>query len=536
MENLRSFGRREQVREPKGALKSGSPAENTVFGWGDKKGGIMKKAPVTHLTLIVSVLAIAPVFSSLHAGWTRTYGGAGDDVGYCVQETSDAGYVVSGYCEAGRLWLLKIDEEGDTLWTTNLFDEPGGKVYSVQQTSDGGYIVTGYLAITFDGKYHLCLFKTDASGNTLWSRWDSDWFSEPDSTGGVGLSVQETFDGGYIITGYRSHWYEYVDDLWLIKTDSLGSLLWTRTYGGEAEDCGHCVRQTADGGYIISGYSESLNSLWILKTDEAGDTMWTQSSPFWINGKGYYVQETSDGGYIVTGSVAPMYDGKDHLILIKTDSDGDTLLTRLDTEWLPSGGGAVGHCVQETPDEDYIITGCTSEQIGVINDLVLIKTDEAGDTLWTRIYGGEEADVGYSLDQTSEGGFIITGATKSFGAGEYDLWLLKTDANGDTLSVVEKPVDEASNWHILIPIGNEIVLRYSNCPQGFHASVFDASGRKVDELHSPDASGTITWPVTPVTRPVTRPVTPITHHSPGVYFIRLSSERSIVVRKVILVR
>jgi hypothetical protein len=208
--------------------------------------------------------------------------------------------------------------------------------------------VTGE-ALIDDGKYHIFLLKTDSLGNTLWYREDFAGDSISDTVSGVGLSVQETSDGGYIITGHKSLWvWEEIGDLWLIKTDSLGNTLWTRVYGADGPDCGCCVRQTSDGGYIISGYSESLQSLWLLKTDEAGDTVWTQSSSGWVLGRGYCVQQTSDEGYILTGSIAPFYDGKNHLFLLKTDSTGDTLWSRIDIGWLSPAGGGVGRCIQQT--------------------------------------------------------------------------------------------------------------------------------------------------------------------------------------------
>ena len=462
-----------------------------------------------HMFFAGVALAVILAPSILQAGWTRTYGGSTDEVGYCVEQTRDSGYIICGASSGPRWNLIKTNQTGDTIWTHH-----ARQSYCVQQTADRGYIVTGE-ALIEDGKYHIYLEKLDSSGNSIWYR---------DDLNGVGYSIQQTYDGGYILTGHKSEWIsDGIQDLCLIKLDSLGDTVWTKTYGGEGPDWGTCVRQTQDEGYIVVGYTMSALpwSFWVLKTDENGDTLWSSGRS---SGKAYSVTETSDGGYIVTGYVAPLYDGKYHLMVLKIDSDGDTLWTRMEPGWSLDTLGGVGRSIQETTDGNYILTGYTSKWLDEINDLFLIKMNPSGDTLWTHIYGGEDEDMGNCVDQTSDEGYIVVGATKSFEAIGYDIWLLKTDANGDTLSVGEEPpvthVTHPSNWRLRASVGQQIVLQYSNCPQGFHAQVFDAIGQKVDEVHSSGSSGTVTWPAT--------------HQSPGVYFIRLQSTKAITRRVILL--
>ncbi|MHA2277642.1 MAG: hypothetical protein ACXAC2_17820, partial [Candidatus Kariarchaeaceae archaeon] len=150
------------------------------------------------------------------------------------------------------------------------------------------------------------------------------------------------------------------------------------------------------------------------------DTLWTKT--FGV-GLGYSVQQTTDEGYIITGCT------EGDVWLIKTDESGDTLWTKT------FGGGDEdnGLSVQQTTDEGYIITGRTYSFGAGHADLWLIKTDESGDTLWTKTFGGGDKDNGLSVHQTADEGYIITGSTESFGAGDYDVWLIKTDESGDTL-------------------------------------------------------------------------------------------------------
>lgn len=468
------------------------------------------------------VLAVILFPSIIQAGWSRTYGADQDDVGYCVQETSNGGYIIAG-CQVGEGgWLLKIDEQGDTLWTSYPSGFMGGAAYSVAETSDGGYILAGYQAATDDGKYHLALVKISSTGEEIWARLDGYWFPH-DSTGGIGLSVDETSDGGYILTGYRKPFiFGEITDLWLIKTDSAGELEWSKTHGAENPDWGECVHQTSDGGYIIAGYTSTDWSYMVLKTDENGDTLWTSGMPDWWYGQAYSVCPTSDGGYMAAGYVFPFEDGKHHLYLLKMNSSGDTLWSRMDMGWLSEYGGGEARCVQETSDGGFIVAGYTAEWHDEIDDLWLVKTDPSGDTLWTRIYGGADEDMGNCVNQTADGGYIVTGATRSFGAVGYDLWLLRTDANGDTLGIVEEPVvSGVSSWYVLNPVGQRIVLQYSNCPHGFHAEIFDATGRKVDDIHAAEASGTLTWGG---------------KQRPGVYFVRPTSLQQTVTKKVVLIQ
>ena len=421
------------------------------------------------LTLVFGV----QVFSQQR--WERNYGGTGDDEGQSVQQTSDGGYIVAGWTNsfgAGyNVYLIKTDASGDTLWT-RLYG--GGTLgdhgFSVMQTSDGGYIVAG---VTDSWGYgsQFYLVKTNASGDTLWTR----------SYGGgtendIARSVQQTSDGGYIIAGYSAG---NVRKVHLIKTNASGDTLWARTYGEASFNYVYSVRQTSDGGYIIAG-STDLNSgpldVYLIKTNASGDTLWTRTYGGTNADGGSSVQQTSDGGYIVAGFTTSFGDTVNgDVYLIKTNVSGDTLWTR-------TYGGAsydFGYSVQQTSDGGYIITGVTCSYGDTSGDVYLIKTNTSGDTLWTRTYGGTSADKGNSVQQTSDGGYIVAGYTNSFGDG-YQVYLIKTDANGN--SGVEETTEVRSR---------KIEIRITATPNPFtsfttvpgHSSdrfaLYNVSGRRV---------------------------------------------------------
>jgi len=263
---------------------------------------------------------------------------------------------------------------------------------------------------------------------TLWSRTYGDGGSEADYS----RSVQQTTDGGYIVAGDTWSFGAGGYDVLLIKTNSTGDTLWTRTYGGSSWDRGFSVQQTADGGYIVTGYTESfgagLDDVYLIKTYPNGDIVWsrTYGGSSWDEGNS--VQQTTDGGYIVAGYTWSFGEGDGDVYLIKTNSTGDTL-------WSRTYGGSSndeGYSVQQTTDGGYIVAGCTNSFGAGIYDVYLIKTNSTGDIVWTRTYGGTKWDEGFSVQQIP-GGYIVAGGTNSFGAGDWDVYLIKTNSIGGTL-------------------------------------------------------------------------------------------------------
>jgi len=398
----------------------------------------------------------------------KAYGGPSWDSATCIQQTTDGGYIVVGYAYGySSVYLIKTDSLGDTLWTKTF----GGSGYagnSVKQTNDGGYIIVGETHFGYSDE-NVYLIKTNSFGDTLWTRT----YGGPGDD--EGYSVQETTDGGFIVAGFTNSYGEGNYDFYLIKTDSNGDTLWTRTYGGTGDDEGYSVQQTTDGGYVVAGYTNSFGSgnydFYVIKTNSFGDTLWTKTYGGPNTEWGTSVQQTIDGGYIIGGSTNSFGAGGFDVYIVKTDSIGDTLWTR-------TYGGVnndYGQSLQQTIDSGYIITGRTlSFAQGHVN-IYLIKTNSIGDTLWTKAFGATY-DYGSFVRQTYDAGYIITGLTYSFGAGNSDFYLIKTDAFGNsgcnergTATIVTTPPTQITSPNTFVSSGSTVT--FPNSIIGWGATV-----------------------------------------------------------------
>jgi len=373
--------------------------------------------------------ALNPFVISPSLEWAVTFGGSNIDVGYCVQQTTDEGYIISGYTRSygasgHNIWLIKTDSTGVELWNKTFGGSSDDEGQSVQQTSDGGYIIAGWTQSYGSGSKDLWLIKTDSAGNEQWNKLFGGTYDDG------ATSVRQTTDGGYVISGYTSSYGAGSVDAWLIKTDSLGNQEWQKPLGGLSSDGAWCVQQTTDGGYILTGWTYSygpgaIGNLWLVKTDSLGNQQWNKAFGGTDVDRGYYVSQTTDGGYIITGYTDSFGAGLYDMWLIKTDSSGNE-------QWSKTFGGSgrdYGNSVQQTYSGGYIITGYTLSYGAGNEDVWLVKTDSLGNKVWDETFGGTSSDVGYLGQQTTEGGYIVTGHTLSYGAGVHDVWLLKIESD-----------------------------------------------------------------------------------------------------------
>jgi hypothetical protein len=344
--------------------------------------------------------------------------------GKSVLQTKDGGYIVLGTSGGAYpgIDLIKTDTHGDTLWTRIYTAGKWSDSYSVALTNDGGYMIVGNIHPEgYEQSTSMYLIKTDSNGYLGWAKsygkYGYNW----------GGFVQQTWDSGYIVCGAIEGDKPNNESTSLIKLDKTGNFLWSKFYGCAYAEEAFCVRQTWDGGYIICGEYSSDELMKVagclIKTKWNGDTLWAEAISY-SNTYFSSVQQTSDGGYITVGVIFPYTTDNSDILLVKVDSYGQTL-------WIKSYGGGgddYGDWVQQTYDGGYIIVGGTESYEHGKRHIYLIKTNDKGDTLWTKTYQGSDYFCS-TVQQTSDGGYIINGISDNTNGGIY---IIKTDSYGNS--------------------------------------------------------------------------------------------------------
>jgi len=289
--------------------------------------------------------------------------------------------VLAGYTYAPHytdIYLVRVDASGGGLWKKPFGGDGWQKAFAVAQTSDGGFVLAGYNRSAGHREEDAYLVKVDVNGSLVWERTLGRAFSDE------ALAMDATSDGGFILAGRTNSFSARDDDMYLVRTDSEGNLLWEKAYGSDDWDVAEAVRQTSDGGYILAGrtrHSEYCGvEAYLVKVDSNGDLEWDRTFGDVGDDRAFDVQQTSDGGYILVGYA-----------------------------------------------ESYVENRRSF-------DVYLVKTDASGRLLWERTYGGDNWDEGRSVQQTDDGGYIVAGRSESFNLWDNydsDMYMIKVDANGN---------------------------------------------------------------------------------------------------------
>ncbi|MDR2353179.1 MAG: T9SS C-terminal target domain-containing protein [Deltaproteobacteria bacterium] len=398
--------------------------------------------------------------------WQKTFGGSFRDEVHSFQKTSDGGFILAGMTESkdgdvtGRrgnsdFWIVKIDRQGNLKWQKTLGGVSRDSAHSIDETSDGGFIVSG---VTFSedgdvqGKHggdDFWIVKLNVLGNLEWQKCLGG--SETD----ISNSIQETSDGGFITTGLsRSRDGDATEnhggfDYWIVKLDRQRNIQWQKSLGGSGNDYANNVLETADGGFIIIGASDSADGdvtdnhgesdAWIVKLNSQGNLEWQKSLGGSLEDSINSIQQTSDGGFIAVGQTKSRdgdvteNHGGDDLWIIKMDSQGNVL-------WQKTYGGSdydKADSIQETSDGGFIAAGLTQSRDGDVTknhggwDYWILKLDDQGNLEWQKSLGGSLVDLAIRALETDGGGYLVAGTARSKdgdvanGFGGDDIWIVK---------------------------------------------------------------------------------------------------------------
>ncbi len=484
----------------------------------------MKRSPMIPAValMLVSAAALGPEASAQELLWEHAYGGVAEDIVYAVQEIPGGGYVFAGYTSSfgagGRDgYLIRTDADGDTLWTRTYGGSLNDATWSIELTPDDGFVMAGETASYGHGGTDVYLVRTDADGDTLWTRTYGDLGDD------TGNAIARTREGGYAIAGRGWNMSTGNVDVYLVIVDAWGNLLSTHYYGQSGWDVALDLEATAEGGFILGGATNSFGAggfdQYLIKTDAGGDTLWTRTyggeEDEWCHG----LTQTRDWGYVLAGNTMSFSVGDFDAYAVRTTALGDTLWTRV-------YGGPYRNdfnAVAETPDGGFVRAGDRADPSAAVAWGVRMGAD--GDTLWTHNYGRGgvyNLDSPGDLSVTSDGSFVLAGLSERPGTSMYDAWILKIrdDFQNLLLTGSVAPLRVSPNP---CRATTTISAHFTNACHTA-VSVYGLQGEKIGTVFDgPVEAGTraFTWN--------------FGQHTTGIFFFKLTNGARTLTRKVTLV-
>lgn len=368
------------------------------------------------------------VFGQLDSAYIYTYGGTNDDYARQIIATKDSGYIVVGTTSSfgvaqTDIYIVKTDNNGVKEWSSR-YGTPGiDWGYAIRQTYDNGYVVTGYTNQNAATGYDIYLLKIDSAGNVQWTKT----IGGPDWDFGYGIEV--TPDSGYIICGKSYSYSNGSSDVYIVKTNSSGDVLWQKNYGGTNAESANAIIRDRDNNYGIVGQTKSYGSgdddLWIIKIDGNGDSLWTRLYGTPLYDAGNAIDTTLDGNFITNGTTNGFSpDSSSDMMLIKTRSDGHWMWTRIHGAGQKTEKGSV---VKQLPNGD-IFDGGTTDAYGLGKTAYyMLRNDSQGNFLFGCAFGGTDYEEGYSVAVGKDNQIVFAGISNSYGCGLYDMYLARID-------------------------------------------------------------------------------------------------------------
>jgi hypothetical protein len=363
----------------------------------------------------------------------KFFGDNNKDEGYDIRSLNDGGYLLVGTTttenEGTNVILIRTDKYGNEVWESRQF---GGlhddRAYSLAELSDGSFAILGSTTVEAQNGNlvsNMYLIKANSRGDTLWTRNYGGYSHE------TGFNLSETSDGGFILIGSTESLNTGEKDIILIKTDPEGFEQWTRVHGGPSDDVGTYVVET-DYGYIYTGYTRSYSqsgqansNIFIVKTNRLGRVTYPYTYGSTGDDYGKALIPMPEGGYLILGTTTDSGNDRKNVFLARLEEDISNPL------WIKQYGGQTNHvasCIKVTNEGNFVITG--TQEISSGNHVIfLLKTDNNGNQLFLRTFGGSGHQRAEAIDLTLDGGYVITGSNEL--GGNSMITLIKTKSDGD---------------------------------------------------------------------------------------------------------
>jgi len=396
--------------------------------------------------LMIAVFLINPDTTHSQILWSKTYGvNNSSNFISTVVKTNDGGFLIAGtrefsseYDYYSNIYLVKTDSVGSTIWEKLIGGANDVDCASILQLPGKEYMLVGSSDESHPGSRvaDFLLMKIDSIGNKIWSKTIGGTKDDYCS------SVVPTNDGGYVLLGSTNSFGAGASDMYLVKTDSLGNLLWSKTFGGSGADEGKTITTSAEAGYILAGNTNSYGAggldMYVIRTDSVGNTLWDKTIGG-TNTDNISSLLSINGGYIIGGSTNS--DSKTDMYLIKIDTIGNILWTN------NFGGNGYENCntVNFTNGSGYLLGGYTNSFNSKSNDMYIVNADSSGNIKWDQLIGTMDDEECYVILPLNDGQFVLGGMMGNAGNYKYHLVKLKPDttiihrddslANGSLLDI-----------------------------------------------------------------------------------------------------
>lgn len=403
-------------------------ATSAVGGDGTAAGGPSARVVVTAAQVMTVYVPLVSSGYSLPPAFATAYRRSFSDYIFAVRHTPGGHYLIAGGTESlgayyyYDLWILDLKPDGTIAWQKIYDGVRWNRARDLYCTAGGGFVVLAETGSPVSAEDDMWLLRLDAAGNVVWEKI----YGGPDME--QPRAIRQTADGGYVLVGDTDSFGAGGVDAWVLKLDEAGGVVWQKTYGEAAGEYIEAIEQTADGGYILAGhissYGAGAEDGWLIELDAAGSVVWQKTYGGAANEEFWAVRPTADGGYVAAGYVNFLEVGSWDTWVVKLDAGGNVT-------WQKTYGGPdmdYAVAIAQTGDGGYVVAGNTESFGAGYSDSWLLKLNPDGSLAWQKTYGGPDEDTFQAMDDVGDGGYVLTGLTASFG--ERGLWVLKVDADG----------------------------------------------------------------------------------------------------------